>query len=79
MPDRELSDAANVNRRGLLKSMAWAGSGRPLGLSGGVPRSPAPGPMKVPRGRLHSVLGVADVNYVRGKSPLAVIETPLSA
>ena len=34
MPDRELSDAANVNRRGLLKSMAWAGSGVLWGLSG---------------------------------------------
>jgi hypothetical protein len=38
MPDRELSDAANVNRRGLLKCMVWAGSGVLLGLSGGVPR-----------------------------------------
>jgi hypothetical protein len=25
------------------------------------------------------VLGIRTVNYVRGKSPLAVIETPLSA
>jgi hypothetical protein len=79
MPDRELSDTANVNRRGLLKCMAWAGSGVLWGLSGGVPRSPAPGPMKVPAERLHSVLGVRTVNYVWGKSPLAVIETPLGA
>jgi hypothetical protein len=77
MPDRELSDAANVNRRGLLKCTAWAGSGVLWGLSGGVPRSPAPGPMKVPAERLHSVLGVRTVNYVR--SPFAVIETPLGA
>jgi hypothetical protein len=35
--------------------------------------------MKVPAERLHSVLGVRTVNYVRGKSPLAVIETPLGA
>ena len=76
MPDRELSDAANVNRRGLLKCMAWAGSGVLWGLSGGVPRSPA---LKVPAERLHSVLGVRTVNYVRGKSPLAVIETRLGA
>ena len=41
--------------------------------------APAPGPMKVPAEQLHSVLGVRTVNYVRGKSPLAVIETPLSA
>src|SRR5204863_9421307 len=41
--------------------------------------APAPGPMKVPAEQLHSVLGVRTVNYVRGKSPLAIIETPLSA
>ena len=41
--------------------------------------APAPGPMKVPAEQLHSVLGVRTVNYVRGKSPLALIETPLSA
>jgi hypothetical protein len=69
MPDRELSDAANVNRRGLLKCIAWAGSGVLWGLSGGVPRSPAPGPMKVPAERLHSVLGVRTVNYVWGRAP----------
>ena len=27
----------------------------------------------------HSVLGVRTVNYVRGKSPLALVETPLGA
>jgi hypothetical protein len=35
--------------------------------------------MKVPAEQLHSVLGVRTVNYVPGKSPLAVIETPLGA
>jgi hypothetical protein len=35
--------------------------------------------MKVPAEQLHSVLGVRTVNYVQGKSPLAVIETPLGA
>jgi hypothetical protein len=35
--------------------------------------------MKVPDDQLHSVLGVRTVNYVRGKNPLAVIETPLGA
>jgi hypothetical protein len=68
MPDRELSDAANVNRRGRLKCMAWAGSGVLWGLSGGVPRSPVPAPMKVPAERLHSVLGVRTVIYVRAPS-----------
>jgi len=41
--------------------------------------APAPGPMKVPAEQLHSMLGVRTVNYVRGKSPLAVVETPLGA
>jgi len=41
--------------------------------------APAPGPMKVPAEQLHSVLGVRTVNYVRGNSPLAVVETPLGA
>jgi len=41
--------------------------------------APAPGPMKVPAEQLHSVLGVRTVNYVAGKSPLAVVETPLGA
>ena len=41
--------------------------------------APAPGPMKVPAEQLHSVLGVRTVNYVPGKSPLAVIEAPLGA
>ena len=41
--------------------------------------APAPGPMKVPAEQLHSFLGVRTVNYVQGKSPLALIETPLGA
>jgi len=41
--------------------------------------APAPGPMKVPAEQLHSVIGVRTVNYVRGKSPLAIIESPLGA
>ncbi|MBO0738947.1 MAG: metallophosphoesterase [Alphaproteobacteria bacterium] len=41
--------------------------------------APAPGPMKVPAEQLHSVLGVRTVNYIRGKSPLAIVDTPLSA
>jgi Icc protein len=41
--------------------------------------APAPGPMKVPAEQLHSVLGVRTVNYVPGKSPLALVEAPLGA
>jgi hypothetical protein len=33
--------------------------------------------MKVPAEQSHSVLGVRTVNYVRGNSPLAVVDTPL--
>ena len=36
---KELSSAANINRRGLLKCMAWAGTGVVWTLSGGVPRT----------------------------------------
>src|SRR5215468_5913653 len=37
--DRELVSKAPVNRRGLLKCMAWAGTGMLWSVSGGVPRS----------------------------------------
>ena len=40
--------------------------------------SPSPGPMKVPSGELHKVLGIASVNFVRGSEPLAIIDTPLA-
>ena len=36
---KELPGTANVNRRGLLKCMAWAGTGVVWTLSGGVPRT----------------------------------------
>jgi len=39
--------------------------------------APKPGPMKVPAEKLSSVLGVTSVNYVEGKSSLAVIDSPL--
>jgi hypothetical protein len=39
----------------------------------------SPGPMKVPAGRLRSVLGVASVSLVPGHSDLAIIDTPLGA
>jgi hypothetical protein len=42
MADRdqnELPDRPNINRRGLLMCMAWAGTGVVWSLSGGVPRT----------------------------------------
>jgi Icc protein len=42
MADRDqmgLSGAAQLNRRGLLKCMAWTGTGVVWGLSGGIPRT----------------------------------------
>jgi Icc protein len=40
--------------------------------------APKPGPMKVDAGRLSSVLGITDVNYVEGKHTLAVVDTTLA-
>jgi 3',5'-cyclic AMP phosphodiesterase CpdA len=37
-----------------------------------------PGPMKVEAGRLSSVLGITDVNYVEGKHTLAVVDSTLA-
>jgi Icc protein len=41
--------------------------------------APSPGPMKVPAEKLRSVLGITDVNYVEGKSSLAIIDSPLTS
>jgi 3',5'-cyclic-AMP phosphodiesterase len=38
----------------------------------------SPGPMKVPAEQLRSVLGITDVNYVRGHHALAVIDSTLA-
>jgi 3',5'-cyclic-AMP phosphodiesterase len=35
------------------------------------------GPMKVPAEQLRALLGITDVNYVRGKHALAVIDSTL--
>ena len=40
--------------------------------------APSAGPMKVPDEKLSSVLGITDVNYVRGKHPLAIIDSSLA-
>jgi 3',5'-cyclic-AMP phosphodiesterase len=37
----------------------------------------SPGPMKVPAEQLRSVLGITDVNYVRGRHALAVVDSSL--
>jgi 3',5'-cyclic AMP phosphodiesterase CpdA len=39
--------------------------------------APSPGPMKVPAEQLRSVLGITDVNYVRGRHALAVVDSKL--
>ena len=41
-------------------------------------KAPKPGPMKVDAGKLNDYLGITDVNYVEGKSSLAVVDTTLS-
>jgi hypothetical protein len=41
--------------------------------------APSPGPMKVPAGELRHLLGIAEINFVRGQSHLAIVDTPLEA
>ena len=38
----------------------------------------SPGPMKVPDDRLRQVLGITDVNFVRGKHSLAIVDSTLA-
>ncbi|MFL6299782.1 MAG: metallophosphoesterase family protein [Terriglobales bacterium] len=40
--------------------------------------APSPGPMKVPDEKLRSLLGITDVNLIRGKHSLAIIDSPLA-
>jgi Icc protein len=40
--------------------------------------APSPGPMKVPAEQLKSLLGITDVNFVRGKQALAVVDSSLA-
>jgi 3',5'-cyclic-AMP phosphodiesterase len=40
-------------------------------------KADSPGPMKVPAEELKSLLGITDVNYVRGQHALAVVDTKL--
>jgi 3',5'-cyclic AMP phosphodiesterase CpdA len=39
--------------------------------------APKPGPMKVDAGKLRGFLGVTDVNYTEGSSPLAIVDSTL--
>jgi 3',5'-cyclic AMP phosphodiesterase CpdA len=41
-------------------------------------KAEGPGPMKVPAEQLRSVLGITDVNYVRGKHALAIVDSTLA-
>src|SRR5205085_2981844 len=41
-------------------------------------KADSPGPMKVPAEQLRSLLGLTDVNYVRGKHALAVVDSNLT-
>jgi Icc protein len=40
-------------------------------------QAPSPGPMKVPAERLRSVLGVTEINFVRGRHALAIVDSTL--
>jgi Icc protein len=40
-------------------------------------KADSPGPMKVPADQLRSLLGITDVNYVRGQHALAVVDSTL--
>jgi len=39
--------------------------------------APSPGPLKVPDDKLRTLLGVRDINFVRGQQRLAIIDKPL--
>ena len=41
--------------------------------------APAAGPMKVPADQLRQVLGIAEVNFVAGQHPLAIVDSALEA
>jgi Icc protein len=41
-------------------------------------KADSPGPMKVPAEQLKAVLGITDVNYVRGQQALAVVDSSLA-
>ena len=42
-------------------------------------QGPGPGPIKVPADKLRSVLGVTDVNFIRGRHTLGITDSPLDS
>ena len=40
--------------------------------------APSPGPLKLPAGQLRNLLGITDVDYVRGRHSLAITDSPLA-
>lgn len=40
--------------------------------------APSPGPLKVPAEQLRRVLGIREVHYIQGKSPLAIVDSALA-
>ena len=41
--------------------------------------APSPGPLKVPAEQLRNLLGITDVDYVRGRHSLAITDSPLTS
>jgi len=41
--------------------------------------APSPGPLKVPPEQLHSMLGITDATFVRGRDRIALIDSTLTA
>jgi 3',5'-cyclic-AMP phosphodiesterase len=41
-------------------------------------QAPSPGPMTVPAGQLHAMLGVTTASFVRGRAPIALIDAALA-
>lgn len=63
-----------IDRRGFLKCTAWTGTGAFCVMKGGVLQSYS---LSRPAEQLRSLLGVTDVNYVRGRHALAVVGSTL--
>jgi len=41
--------------------------------------APSPGPLKVPDEKLRALLGISDINFVRGRQRLAIVDQPLQS
>jgi len=42
-------------------------------------QAPSPGPLKVPTGQLHAMLGITSASFVRGSAPIALVDSTLAA